>query len=98
LKRRIAEYAVEWDEAKNHSNQKKHRVSFEEATAVFLDPLEVTIADPDHSISECRFLSTGQSLTRRMLVVSYTERAGIIRIINARKATNRERRVYEEGY
>ena len=49
MKRRIAEYAVEWDEAKNRSNQEKHRVSFEEASTVFLDPLEVAIQDPDHS-------------------------------------------------
>jgi uncharacterized DUF497 family protein len=96
MKRRIAEYAVEWDEAKNHSNQEKHRVSFEEAATVFLDPLEVAIQDPDHSISEHRFVSIGESLTRRLLVVSYTERADRIRIISARKPTKWERGRYEE--
>jgi uncharacterized DUF497 family protein len=35
----------EWDEAKNLSNRRKHGVSFEEASAVFLDPLYVSIED-----------------------------------------------------
>lgn len=43
---------VKWDENKNRLNQRKHRVSFEEAATVFLDPLELTIEDPAHAISE----------------------------------------------
>jgi uncharacterized DUF497 family protein len=35
----------EWDEAKNLSNQRKHGVSFERASAVFLDPLCVSVED-----------------------------------------------------
>jgi uncharacterized protein len=35
----------EWDEAKNVSNQRKHGVSFEEASQVFLDPLLVSVKD-----------------------------------------------------
>jgi uncharacterized DUF497 family protein len=88
---------VEWDESKNRLNQRKHDVSFEEAATVFLDPLEITIDDPAHAISEYRFVSIGQSLSGRLLVVSYTERANNIRIINARKPTRPERRSYEEG-
>ena len=38
-----------WDPIKAASNQKKHRVSFVEASSVFLDPLAATGADPDHS-------------------------------------------------
>jgi uncharacterized protein len=87
---------VEWDHKKNLLNQKKHGVSFEEATSVFTDLLELTISDPQHSIFEPRFVSIGQSFRRRLLVVSYTERAGRIRIINARKPTKAERRAYEE--
>jgi uncharacterized protein len=88
---------IEWDEGKNRLNQKKHRISFIEAATVFDDPLEMTILDPDHSESEYRFLSIGQSSSDRLLVVSYTERAGKIRLINARKPTLGERRAYEES-
>lgn len=87
---------VEWDENKNRLNQRKHHVSFEEAATVFDDPLEVTIPDPDHSDSETRFISLGQSSSQRLLVVSYSERAARIRIISARTPTNSERRSYEE--
>src|SRR5436309_11947444 len=62
---------------------------------VFADPLELTIADPDHSEAEQRFLSIGQSKTGRLLVVAYTERAGRTRIINAREASSQERKHYE---
>jgi len=88
---------VEWDETKNRLNQRKHNVSFEEAATVFIDPLEITIDDPAHGISENRFISIGQSFKRRLLVVSYTERAGRIRIVTARKPTRRERREYREA-
>ncbi len=94
---RAAECAVEWDESKNLLNQKTHRVSFEEAATIFVDPLEVAIGDPDHEISEHRFISIGESFKQRLLVVSYTERGNRIRIINARKPTRHERREYEEG-
>ncbi len=88
---------VQWDENKNGLNQRKHHVSFEEAATVFLDPLEITIDDPAHAISEYRFISIGQSFTGRLLVVSYTELSSCIRIITARKPTRRERGVYEES-
>ena len=91
-----AECAVDWDESKNLLNQKKHRISFEEAATVFADPLEVTIDDPDHSSSESRFISIGESFKRRLLVVSYGEHGDMIIIINARTPTRRERRAYEE--
>jgi hypothetical protein len=85
----------EWDGQKAASNVAKHGVTFAEAMTVLSDPLEFTIADPDHSEGECRFLSMGLSATGRLLVVAYTERQERIRIINAREATPRERRQYE---
>ena len=85
----------EWDADKAASNLDKHGVSFAEAMTVFGDPLELTIADPNHSESEFRFLSIGLSALGHLLVVAYTEREGRTRIINARKATSRERKQYE---
>jgi uncharacterized protein len=85
----------EWDSAKAQSNLEKHGVTFEEAMTVFGDPLEFTIPDPDHSEGEFRFLSLGRSNQGRLLVVSYTDREGHIRLISARAAEPRERKTYE---
>jgi uncharacterized DUF497 family protein len=87
----------EWDSRKALLNQKKHGVSFHEAQTIFGDPFELTIADPDHSTSEFRFLSIGKSDNGRVLVVIYTEREpNKIRIISARAATKREIKQYEQ--
>lgn len=85
----------EWDSGKATSNLEKHGVSFSEAATIFGDPLEITIADPDHSQGEFRFISIGRSQASRLLVVAYTERDNHIRIISARPATPREVRHYE---
>ena len=85
----------EWDPAKAEENLAKHAVAFAEAMSVFGDPLELVIPDPDHSVEEQRFLSIGLSAAGRLLVVSYTERRGGIRLISARRATPRERKQYE---
>ncbi len=87
----------QWNPDKASSNIKKHGVSFEEAVTVFGDPLAVTISDPDHSVSEFRFLTTGQSRLQSLLVVSHTEREGEVRLISARLATRQEKRKYESG-
>jgi uncharacterized DUF497 family protein len=85
----------EWDPLKEASNITKHGVTFTEAMTVFADPLETTIADPDHSDDEFRFISVGMSVEMRLLVVGYTERGSRIRLISARPAAPRERRAYE---
>lgn len=87
----------EWDPEKAAANPAKHGASFEEATSVFGDPLATTISDPDHSVGEERFLTTGVSIEQRVLIVWHTQREDVIRIIGAREATPRERRVYESG-
>ena len=87
----------EWDGDKARENQRKHRVSFEEAAAVFDDPFSVTFLDPDHSVGEQHYLEIGHSPRGRLLVVSYVERHGRIRIISCRQATRRERMDYEKG-
>ena len=86
-----------WDPAKARRNRGKHRVSFEEAASVFGDPLAVTHPDPDHSLSEQRFITIGISSARRVLLVAHADRGESVRIISARRATPREREHYEEN-
>ncbi|HEX7172581.1 MAG TPA: BrnT family toxin [Candidatus Limnocylindria bacterium] len=87
----------EWDQRKAERNRRKHGITFEEAVSVFADPNELTIDDPDHSIGEDRFVTVGQSVLARLLVVGYTERESKIRLILARWATWPERFDYEEA-
>jgi len=87
----------EWDPKKAAGNARKHGVAFEEAATVFTDPAARTFSDPDHSISEHREITIGHSGSGRILFVAHTERAGRHRIISARRATQRERRQYEQG-
>ena len=87
----------EWDTAKAAANQAKHGVLFEEAQSVFNDSLAVIFDDVEHSQSEPRELILGHSQQNRLLIVSFTERDGTIRIISARLATRNERNDYEQN-
>ena len=86
-----------WDEEKAASNLEKHGVAFEEAATAFGDPLSLTVADPDHSDNEDRFILLGETALGRLVVVTHSERGDKIRIISARPATKRERKDYEKG-
>jgi len=85
----------EWDREKAKKNDKKHKMSFDEAMTVFYDPLSATFDDPDHSVDEQRLITVGYSSRRRLLVVSHTERGKSVRIISARLATTQERKRHE---
>ena len=91
----------EWDENKNKTNIRKHRVSFEEAETVFEDKNAVYDYDKTHSKYEDRFIVIGISEEyNRKLTVCHCYRSTndeIIRIISARRATKNEIKIYEEG-
>lgn len=85
----------EWDDEKEQINIKKHGLDFEMAARVFDDPDRLEIYDELHSEQEDRYITIGMigDVTYIVMVV-YTERGEAIRIISARAATNRERRMY----
>ena len=87
----------EWDPEKTRSNIRKHKVSFEEAATALRDPMSATGLDPDHSVSEERFVTFGVSERGRLLVVAHADKDDTIRIISAREASKGEKRIYEEG-
>ena len=84
---------------KNKINQKKHKISFEEAQSVFFDEEALIIDDPEHSLDEERFIILGLSKKANLLVVCHCYRKSdtIIRIISARKATVRETISYNKN-
>jgi hypothetical protein len=68
-----------------------------EAATVFQDPLAFIFDDEDHSVEEHREIIIGHSKRDRLLVVAFTERDDVIRIISARKANRKEREDYENA-
>jgi hypothetical protein len=86
---------VEWDHATDLANQRKHGVSFEEASELFRSDVDyLEILDDGHSGAEDRFIALGP--IRRGLILIMTERhEETIRIISARWATKNEQRLYE---
>lgn len=87
-----------WEPKKATSNRKKHGIDFHEAATVLSDTLSTTFLDVDHSFpGEARCVTVGMSNLGRVLVVIHTEEAFKVRIISARRATNHERKFYEEG-
>ena len=87
-----------WDPEKDRVNRDKHRISFETAQEVFDDP--VVFTDEDHYNLEQRWRTTGAvGSTLITVIYSLPDIEGDPgRIISARKATLRERTIYEEGY
>jgi len=85
----------EWDPVKDASNLKKHGVRFADAVLVFEDERAVTIEDVEAG-GEQRFCTIGMDAVLAILVVVYAYRfENQIRIISARKATRKERGIYE---
>jgi len=94
------QYNFEWDPYKAKQNLRRHKVSFERAAEVFLDPLAISIYDEEHSLDEDRWITIGKEQTNLILVVVHTfHEENIdnckIRLISARKATKKEIKQYE---
>lgn len=92
-------YRFTWDQDKAVANIINHQgISFDEASTVFNDPLARIFDDAVHSFNELREIIIGHSVNNRLLLVCFNERTpAIIRIINARLPTKKERQAYEEN-
>jgi len=90
----------EWDENKNRLNQRKHRLSFEQAREVFYDPLHLSKLDHRFSYFEERWITIGATQNGHILVVANLffsdEEEEVIRIISAREANLQEVKYYEK--
>lgn len=85
----------DWDKNKAESNFKKHGISFDDAVTVFADPYLLFTEDYQHSIGEEREWAIGETENGLIIVVIFTVRQEVFRIISARKATKKERKQYE---
>jgi uncharacterized DUF497 family protein len=89
----------EWDSKKAVSNERKHGVSFEEASTAFFDSGGLDGEDLAHSVNEERRYRVAQSVAGNLLVTVYTVRSHghetTIRLISARLANRKEKRRYQ---
>jgi uncharacterized DUF497 family protein len=91
---------IEWDPAKNEINRTKHGIDFETAQLVFDDPCCVTFVERVTNGEE-RWQAIGSIENIIILVVVHTyweDVSGeVVRIISARPATRRERKLYAQA-
>ena len=83
----------EWDEAKAEENYRKHRVTFQFAARASADDDGLDLADDRMDYGEERWMRIAM-VEGRPICVACTRRTEAHRIISARLATRRERRIY----
>lgn len=92
----MAEIVFDWDQWNVQKNEDKHGVSNLEAESAFYDPRYRLFEDARHSnLREARYVLYGRSLEARVLMVGFTRRGRKVRVITARPASRKERRIYE---
>ena len=84
----------EWDQTKAESNARRHRIAFDDAIRIFLDPDRIVIDVTREADGETRSKAIGRIGTRLFSVV-FTMRSGVCRIISARRANSMEQRHYD---
>ena len=87
----------EWDQAKNLSNIRKHKVSFEQAVMALEDPHRLCLYDETHSLNEDRYIVFGNAERRVLFVSIVWIGEDTIRIISARRASMKEMETYSEN-
>jgi uncharacterized DUF497 family protein len=90
--------SFDWDQWNAQKNELKHGISSLEAETVFYDKSKVIFEDIKHSSKiEKRWITYGRSGYHNILMIAFTIRSDKIRIISARKASKKERNIYEKN-
>jgi uncharacterized DUF497 family protein len=86
-----------WNEKKNETNFEKHGITFESAIDIF-EGFVLTHVDARKDYKETRLISIGRIEDIIMVTVVHTARGKTTRIISARRASRKERKLYEKAY
>lgn len=84
----------EWDENKNQLNFQKHGIRFEDIVTLFEDPNRIQFQDLRKDYGETRWKTVGL-VFGLIFSVTYTLRGSAIRLISARRASQKERNLYK---
>ena len=87
----------QWDEGNKNKNLIKHQVENWECEQVFFNEPLLVLNDLKHSFTEKRWAVLGRTDAGRHLVVVFTKREKLLRVISARDMNRKERRFYEEN-
>lgn len=87
----------QWDAGNATKNWSKHEVSQPECEQAFFNAPLVLAADLEHSGVEDRFFALGQTDAGRQLLLVFTLRDTLVRVISARPMSRREREVYADA-
>lgn len=87
----------EWDNGNIDKNLGKHNVENWECEQIFFNEPLIVLEDTRHSLSEKRLAAFGKTNARRMLIVVFTKREKLLRVISARDMNRKERKFYEKN-
>ncbi|MBB6146481.1 hypothetical protein HNQ77_004460 [Silvibacterium bohemicum] len=86
----------EWDDWNTVKNWECHRVASEEAEDVFFHDPMLFRRDSGHSNAEARYQAMGETRGGRLLLVVFTVRKNLIRVISARDLNRKEQEAYRK--
>ncbi len=87
----------DWDDANVYKNEKKHGLNYKLIEEVFFNEPLLIIEDFSHSYEECRCVAFGRDNNNNKIMVVFTVRDGLIRVISARVMTKKEKKFYENN-
>lgn len=86
-----------WDAGNSEKNWINHSVLMPECEQLFFNEPLVVMDDEKHSQGEKRYYALGQTDEGRKLLIVFTVRNHLIRIISARDMSRKERTIYEKA-
>lgn len=87
----------QWDQGNSLKSWLKHGITQREAEEIFFNEPLLLFEDEKHSKHEDRVLAFGRTNGEKFLVVAFTIRQNLIRIISARHMNRKERGAYEKA-
>ena len=87
----------QWDRGNIDKNLVKHNVENWECEQVFFNKPLLVLEDHRHSLTEKRWAAFGKTDSGRLIVIVFTKRGNLLRVISARDMNSMERNFYEEN-
>jgi uncharacterized DUF497 family protein len=87
----------DWDDGNIYKNEALHNISYKFIEEVFFNEPLLIIEDFEHSDNECRCVVYGMDNKNNKIMVVFTIRNELIRVISARNMTKQEKKFYENN-
>ena len=85
-----------WDEGNSTKSYSKHGIINSEAEECFFN-FNIILPDEIHSQNEERYQVLGQTDGEKVLFIAFTIRDSEVRVISARPASQKEKKIYEQA-